>query len=83
MTFLKRLRDAAMECTNIDYRQYLRFKADTLELSLSAAYGNPTTENMKNLNGAWASAWRAYNERPEEGTPSPMSGSPEPARLAA
>lgn len=83
MTFLKKLRDAARECTKPEYRQLLLDTADRLDQAIADLWGWPTEENMKALNGAWANADRVYCNRPEEGTPAPLSGSPEPARLAA
>ena len=83
MTFLKKLRDAAMECSNEAYRLRLRQAADDVDIAIDWLYREPTENNMRALIGYWANAERIYEKRPEEGTPAPISGSPEPARLAA
>ena len=83
MTFLKKLRDAAMECSNVDYRLRLRQAADDVEVALGWLHKEPTEVNMRAVIGFWANAERIFENRPKEGTPSPISGSPEPARLAA
>jgi hypothetical protein len=83
MTFLKKLRDAAMECSNIDYRALLQEAADQVEARVTDLCALPSEENMRALIGAWAKAERVFNGLPPEGTPAPISGSPEPARLAA
>ena len=83
MTFLKKLRDAAMVCTNLGYRELLKAHADNVSAKIDLVYVDPTEVNMRLLNASWARADRVYRNRPEEGTPAPISGSPEPAILAA
>lgn len=83
MTFVKKLRDAASTCSNVDYRQMLRNHADRVSVSLTSLWEDATEENMQTLNGVWAAADAALKNMPPEGTPAPVSGSPEPARLAA
>lgn len=83
MTFLKQLRDAAAQCSNVDYRALLRTAADDVDIALSVLARDPTLANMRDLNGKWALASRVLTLIPPEGDPAPLSGSPEPARLAA
>lgn len=83
MTFLKKLRDAAMECSKPEYAAMLRGAADAVSAEIDKVYALPTEENMRALIGAWAKAERVLDEVPPEGTPAPLAGSPEPARLAA
>ena len=83
MTFLKRLRDAVLTCSNEAYRDALRRAAQRVEAAVDDLYANITEGNMRNLNNTWASAQRLLDNVPAEGTPAPLAGSPEPARLAA
>jgi hypothetical protein len=83
MSFLKKLRDAAAQCSNIEYRVLLRDSADRVAYLIADLQRDPTEENMQALNSAWAFAERVYNNMPPEGTPAPIAGAPEPARLAA
>jgi hypothetical protein len=82
MSFLLKLREAAAECSNIDYRAMLRGQADQVQRLILMLQNNPTEETMRALNGVWALAERSYKNLPPEGTPAPLSGAPEPARLA-
>lgn len=83
MTFLLKIRTAAMQCSNVDYRQALQLAADELAGRISILYGEPTEDNMRALQGAWACATRLVKEIPPEGSTDPLGGSCEPARLAA
>ena len=83
MTYLKTLRDAAMACSNVDYRALVRRTADILDATLTRLHMDPTEENMIAVNGAWASAARALKNIPPEADPNPVGGDTEPARLAA
>lgn len=82
LTFLKKLRDAAMNCSNLDYRTILRHQADEISDRLHLTYTEPTEENMKMLNSAWACGVRLLANVPDEAPPAPLAGSPEPAGLA-
>lgn len=83
MTFLLQLRNALKECSNIDYRETMKRAADTLDERIEAFTIQPDREAIIALNGAWAYAERVLKNKPEEGTPAPLSGPTEPARLAA
>lgn len=82
MTFLKKLRDAAAGCSNVEYRDALRRHADNVSYWIAKLNLDPTEFNMQALNCAWAAADRFFNNIPPEGSPDPVSGSPEPAVLA-
>ena len=82
-TFLKQLRDAAATCTKPQYKLMLKQAADHLDDSISGLFTWPSTDNMIKLNSAWAYAQRVLNDVPDEGTPAPLAGAPEAARLAA
>lgn len=82
MTFLRKLREAAMQCSNVDYRELLRDAADNIEIDIRVLHDSPTEDNMRALIGAWAKAERILDNMPPEGTPAPLAGSPEPALLA-
>jgi hypothetical protein len=79
---IKQLRDAAMKCSDVLYRQFMRDAADSLDhaiLNLQA-----TTGHMRVLNGYWAHAVRVLDAVPTEADPQPpVAGAPEVARLAA
>jgi hypothetical protein len=83
MTYLKAIRDAAMACSNIDYRAVLRDVADGLDADLARLADNPTEEAMIAANASWARAARVMKNIPPEADPSPFDGWTEPARLAA
>lgn len=83
MTFIKELRTAAMGCSNVEYRALLRHHADALVLRLELLHTSPTSNNMRALNAAWSQAVRVLKNIPPEAPPAPLSGSTEPARLAA
>jgi hypothetical protein len=81
--FVKDLRDAAMACSNIEYRQELREQATALRQHIIRLEAFPSVDNMAALNGAWARATVLLKNVPPEGTPDPLSGAPEAALLAA
>lgn len=81
-TLTKQLRDAAKQCSNVDYRQTLRDAADQLEEAIDELFAEPTRDSMIALNGAWAYAERVLKNVPEEADPTPLSGSTAPAVLA-
>lgn len=83
MTFLKQLRDRARTCSNIAFKDALKDAADALDIVIDAFTDLPTEDNLRKLNGMWAYAWKVLQQTPDEGTPAPLSGSTEPARLAA
>ncbi len=83
-TLLSKLRDAARTCSNVDYRAVIQRTADDLQDAVRCLYHDGTTEaNMRRVNGAWSNAVRILKDTPPEGSPAPLSGSPEPAKLAA
>jgi len=83
MTFLKQLRDAAMQCSNVDYQSTLRAVVNTLETAITDLGVDPTEDHMRVLNAAWSKAARVLANVPPEADPAPLGGSVEPARLAA
>jgi hypothetical protein len=83
MTAFLYWRTAARACTKPQYKQAFTRAIDECQYSLTLLAGDPTAGNMVRLNGAWAHAERLYKLLPEEGTPAPLGGSPEAARLAA
>ena len=76
-------REAARACTRPKFKQMFVMAIDECQYSHDLLARDPTAGNMARLNGAWAHAERLYKLLPEEGTPAPLGGSPEPARLAA
>ena len=83
MTFLRELRNAAMKCSNVDYRMTLRAAADRLDMAIESFKLDVDEDAMRDLQGAWANAHRVLKALPPEGSPAPLAGSPEPAKLAA
>jgi len=84
LTILKELRDAAMKCSNLDYRQMLKDMADRIDVSLSLLHRYPSTDNMIALNGLWARAdWALKNIPPEAAPTPPQSSVMEQMRMAA
>jgi len=83
MTFLRKLREAARTCSNVDYRHQLHEAASRLAECVEAFSLDIDDESLRELNGAWAFADRVFKNMPPEGTPAPVSGPTEPARLAA
>ena len=84
MTILKELRDAATRCTRPAYRESLQWTADHLEKLITELMETPNDEAMIHLNGTWSYAKKLLKNLPAEADPQPpMSGAPEPARLAA
>jgi hypothetical protein len=87
MTFLKELRDAAMKCSNPDYRETLKRAADRIEERIAQLTDTPTHEAMIGLNGAWARAYVVLKNTPPEAEPTPPVSSAaeaeEPLRMAA
>lgn len=83
MNFLKELRERARVCSNPAYRDLLQEAANMVDNAVNELFEDVTTENMVRLNGAWAYAQAILKQTPDEGTPAPLSGAPEPARLAA
>lgn len=82
-SFLLTLRGAAMQCSNQEYHMLLRTAADHVQRCTVEFSMMPSAANLRDLNGAWALAERIYKNVPPEAPPAPLSGSPEPARLAA
>jgi len=82
MTFLLELRNAAKACSKPEYAAQLRQCADSVAFCIKQLAADPTTERMIELNCAWAHASAALKAVPPEGDPAPVSGSPEPAKLA-
>lgn len=82
-TLTFQLREAAKRCSNIDYRAQLRSAAAWLVEEAKNFWDNPARENLTALNGAWSHAERVLKNVPPEADPAPLSGSTEPARLAA
>ena len=82
-TFLDKIRVAAMNCTNVNYRFALHNAADEVSGRLHVVAADPTEANMIDLNGAWAKAAALMRGVPPEGTHDPFSGSTEPTKLAA
>lgn len=83
MTLVKKLRDAAMECSNVEYRALLKASADDVEVAIRGVVVQPDDDCLRDLIGSWAVAHKVLKNIPPEGDPAPLSGSVEPARLAA
>lgn len=79
----KRLRDAAMKCSNVDYRSLMHDAANRVGAAILDFESDATDTNMQHLTGMWAYGTRILNNVPDEAPPAPLAGSPEPARLAA
>lgn len=85
-TFLLELRDAAKQCSNLQYRELLKTAADRIQFRLDQIFHEPTQENMVTLNGAWARAVAVLRDVPPEAEPTPpVSSAAEvmPMRMAA
>jgi hypothetical protein len=80
---LGKLYEAARECSNVDYRALLKSAADVLDTTITHFNDDPTENNLIALNCAWAYGHRLLINLPPEGTPAPLGGDTEPARLAA
>jgi len=83
MNFLLKMRNTAAECSNVEYRSVLRNAADHLDRCIYQFCSYKDEDSMRALNGAWAYADSVLKNTPPEGNPAPVSGAPEPARLAA
>lgn len=83
MKDLKEFSEAMRQCSNVEYSGAMKQISDNCLLWLETFYLHPTSENLKNLNGAWALATRLLKNTPPEGNPAPLSGAPEATRLAA
>jgi hypothetical protein len=81
MTFLKKLRDAAMQCSNVDYRALLRAEANLVQASIDMFAVMMDDDSLRHLNGAWASAHRVLKNMPPEGDPAPLGGSTEATKF--
>ncbi len=77
------MRNTALLCSNVDHRALLREVADELSVAMREFHSYPSHTTLGHLTGLWAHGLRVLNATPPEGEPSPLSGSPEPARLAA
>lgn len=76
-------REAARACTRPQFKQRFVLAIDECQRAHEQLARDPSVGSMARLNGAWAHAERLYKLAPAEGTPAPLSGSPEAARLAA
>ncbi len=74
MTYVKQLRDAAANCSNVEYRAVLKQAADKLEVAVLVLYEEATEDHMIALNGLWAHCAALLRYLPPEGTPDPTSG---------
>jgi hypothetical protein len=84
LTILKQLRDAAMTCSNADYRAVLKDLANNIQSTIDALHAFPTEDNMIALNGFWARAdWALKNVPPEAEPTPPQSSVMEEMRMAA
>jgi hypothetical protein len=83
MQTLAEMGDAARRCSNVDYRVVMQEAVMDTLIAIQQFEAYPSTETMRDLNGAWANAVRVNANMPPEGAPAPLSGSTEPARLAA
>lgn len=84
LTLVAIIRAAARACSSPIYRHTLNVAADQVDAASRAYADNPTTTNMQALCGAWAHGVAIYEGRPNEAPPNPpLSGAPEPAKLAA
>lgn len=82
-SLLERMTDAYALCSNQPYRHYLKNIIDDLWIEIEDFHKEPTDIALRDLNGLWALAERVLAACPPEGTPDPVSGDNEPARLAA
>ena len=83
MSFLLELREAAKQCSNLEYKKSLVDAGDRLHEAQLGFQLTGTTEAMTLLNCEWAYAVRVLKGIPPEASPDPFSGDVEPARLAA
>lgn len=84
MNFLFELRETAKHCSDILFRKLLKDAADRLQSALSALAEDPTRENAKRFNGAWAVAEKVLKNAPpmNEG-PNERGGAMREERIAA
>lgn len=84
MNMLRELRDAAEQCSRLEYRVQLKDTAAHLQSAITRLGEDPTVLRMIELNGVWARAASLLKNLPDEADPQPpLAGAPEPARLAA
>ena len=76
-------REAARACTRPKFKQMFVMAIDECQYSHDLLARDPSVGSMVRLNGAWAYAERLYKLLPAEGTPAPLGGHIEAARLAA
>ena len=76
-------RNAARACTKPKDKHAFVSAIDECQFSHELLARDPSVGNMCRLNGAWAHAERLYKLLPAEGTPAPLGGHTEAARLAA
>lgn len=75
-SFVFKLREAAKNCSNAQFRILLRADADEFAARCGDFYVDPTEKNLGLLIGCWAKGKRTLREMPPEGTPAPVSGAP-------
>lgn len=83
MKDLREFNEAMRACSNVEYRDHMHMISEYCVLYTEAFFMNPTSENLRNLNGMWALAARLLKHLPPTGAPAPLGGDTEPARLAA
>lgn len=82
-SILLQIREAARECSNMNYRLELHSAASAIQDAVKHLLIDVTEENLRALNGAWAHGVRVLKNVPPEGEPAPLAGAPESAKLAA
>lgn len=70
-------------CSHVDYRAVMKEARHNLVICVENFQLHSTEDNLRCLNSAWAFCVRLFKNLPPEGSPAPLSGAPEAARLAA
>lgn len=84
MNRLLELREAAKQCSNVEYRVMLKNTADDIEHYINLVKEHPDNNTMMLLNCMWSQGERLLKNVPPEGSPAPVTDAmEEPMRMAA
>jgi hypothetical protein len=81
MNKIKELRDAAMTCSNVDYRQVLKDCADRLDEAWATLMACQEDEYLSDVIGLSSHAKYLLENLPPEADPSPLGGDTTPALM--